>query len=215
MDHQQTKTSDYLHSLLPEQVGLLRELEEKARAEGIPIMDPEGMHTLVTLLGIHKPSRILEIGTAIGYSGLRMLSALPDAHLVTIERDAERAETARAVFERSGTEERVTLLEADALEAAPRAAAYAPFDVLFIDAAKGQYEKYFQMYEPLLQHGGLILSDNVLFKGFVAEEQMPESRRIRSMTKRLQAFNEMMMQDPRFDSTLLPVGDGLMVSRKK
>lgn len=208
-------TKNYLTALLPESTGLEAELEEYAKLQNIPIMDPEGMHTVLTMIEMIQPAKILEVGTAIGYSAIRMLRAAPEAKLISIERDAERAASARNNVKKAQLSNRFVLIEGEALEQASRVAVEAPYDVLFIDAAKGQYEKFFHLFEPLVNEGGIILSDNVLFQGFVAGEKEPESRRMKSMARKLDAFNREVVKNPRFTSSLLPVGDGLLVTRKR
>ncbi|CAM3973156.1 O-methyltransferase [Alkalicoccus chagannorensis] len=206
---------NYIESLLPERSAFFQDLEREALQKNIPIMDPEGMQVLLTILEIHQPLKILEIGTAVGYSALRMLEVLPEAEIITMERDPVMAEAAERNIERAGESARVRIIRGDALESVQQAAAHAPFDVLFIDAAKGQYEKFFQLYEPLVHRGGLILSDNVLFKGYVSGQEPVKTRSVRSMVSKLREYNENLMNNPRFASSLLSAGDGLMVTRKR
>lgn len=207
-------TRSYIAQLLPESTALEAELEDYAERNSIPIMDKEGMHTLLKIIEISQPDKILEIGTAIGYSAIRMLHAVPKAKVVSVERDTVRASLAKEYISRAHLSDRFILIEGDALETYEKVAGEAPYDVLFIDAAKGQYEKFFRMFEPLVKENGLILSDNVLFQGYVAGEREPESKRIKSMVKKIDAFNQSVMKDPSFSSALLPVGDGLLVTRK-
>ncbi|QKS70801.1 O-methyltransferase [Paenalkalicoccus suaedae] len=209
------KTHQYITSLIPPREGLLLQMEEYALENNVPIMDVEGMHVLLELLKLQKPSRILEVGTAIGYSGIRMLKACHGASLVSIERDEERVRLAKENILKAKLEDRFTIIEGDALEVFSQVANHSPYDVLFIDAAKGQYEKFFQLYEPLVAEDGVILSDNTLFRGYVANEVEPESRRMRSMAKKLAEYNASLMNHDRFSSMLLPVGDGLLVTRKE
>ncbi|RNA68773.1 O-methyltransferase [Alteribacter keqinensis] len=211
----QEKTEHYIEALLPERTGILSEMESLAREERVPIMEQTGLEAMLLMMSLHKPKQILEIGTAIGYSSLRMADRLKDSTVVTIERDADRIRQARAFHERANAQDRITIIEGDALETADQVSQLGPFDALFIDAAKGQYERFFELYEPMVNEGGVIFSDNILFKGLVPGTRTPEKKRMEQMVKRLQQYNEARMADGRFQSMIYPIGDGLMVSIKE
>ncbi|WP_078597281.1 O-methyltransferase [Evansella clarkii] len=211
----QNITEEYINGLLPQRTPLLEEMEKYAEEHGVPIMEQTGIKLLLQILEIHQPARILEVGAAIGYSAIRMAEAVPHAEIYTMERDEERAEAARDNINKAGLSKRIFLLEGDALDLKKEAADNGPFDVLFIDAAKGQYERFFDLYAPLVLPGGLIISDNVLFKGMVSGETELTSKRVESMVNKLRKFNERLMKDSSFSSMIYPVGDGVMVSRKK
>ncbi|EDL63330.1 O-methyltransferase [Bacillus sp. SG-1] len=204
----------YIESLIKERSDLLKEMETFAEKENVPIMELAGIETLLQLLRIQKPKRILEIGTAIGYSGLRMAEALPDTEIVTIERDEARYQQALNFVGRSPQKDQLDIIFGDALEKVPEVEGKGPFDALFIDAAKGQYQKFFDLYAPLLTDEGVVYSDNVLFKGMVAEEEV-ENKRIRQMVKKLKSYNDWLMNHPEYNTVIIPVGDGIAVSRKK
>jgi len=208
------KTTSYIKSLVQERSTLVQELETYAKDHDIPIMELDGIETLLQFLRIQQPTKILEIGTAIGYSAIRMLDELPEVHVTTIERDEERANLAKINVLRARLESRFQLIEGDALDVSEDAESYGPFDVLFIDAAKGQYDRFFSLYEPMVKEGGLIFSDNVLFKGMIASEEDQASRGLRALVKKIRAFNDKLMKDPRFHSIMLPVGDGVIISKK-
>ncbi|AOM82508.1 O-methyltransferase [Salisediminibacterium beveridgei] len=207
--------SAYIHSLIGEQEGYFKELEQYAARNEVPIMERDSLDILLQYIRMLQPSRILEIGTAIGYSGASMLKAAEKATLVTIERDPERAVIAADTFTRMNMSGRITLLEGDALKLEDQAAERGPFDVLFIDAAKGQYERFFNLYAPYVNAGGTVFTDNVLFKGLVAEKGDHPNRNTRAMVKKIRAFNELMMSSPQWESVIVPAGDGLMISRKR
>ncbi|UTR14289.1 O-methyltransferase [Salipaludibacillus sp. LMS25] len=209
------KTVNYHTSLIRKRSDDIMALEQIAKKDNIPIMEIDGIETMLQFLRVHQSQRILEIGTAIGYSGIRMLQTLPEAELYTIERDEIRMENAVENAVKCGVGSRFHVISGDALNVHETVRAYAPFDVLFIDAAKGHYSSFFSLYEPMLKKDGLIFSDNVLFKGMVAGEVKPTSRAVNSMVKKIRSFNKMLMDHPRFTSVLLPVGDGLMVTIKK
>lgn len=208
------KVHGYIEGLIPERPGLFLEMEEYAKENGVPIMELPGIEALLQLLRIQKPKRILEVGAAIGYSALRMSFAIPDAHIVTIERDEERIESARGYIRAADREDQITLLEGDALELEGETLKYGPYDAVFIDAAKGQYKKFFEIYARQLSDGGLIITDNVLFKGLVCESEI-ENKRIRSLVKKISEFNAWLMNHPDYDTVILPVGDGVAISKKR
>ncbi|KEO85195.1 O-methyltransferase [Tumebacillus flagellatus] len=198
---------EYLRSLVPERDELLQELESRAEELYIPILDLETMGFLRVFLAVAKPKSILEVGSAIGYSAIVMARAT-DAVLTTIERDPERAQEARRNLERAGLTERVQLLEGDALEIIPTLGEY---DLIFLDAAKGQYPRFLELLHPHLKSGGILLSDNVLFQGLVSGD--PEVKhKLRTMINRLREYNVMLTQHPDYETSILPVGDGLAVS---
>ncbi len=208
------KLHSYIEGLIVERSPLLMEMEDYAHIHHVPIMELEGIETMLQLLRIHQSEKILEVGTAIGYSALRMAAALPKAKIVTIERDEERLQAAEKFIGRSGLEEQITLIKGDALETAEIIKAYGPFDAIFIDAAKGQYRKFFELYSSLLQERGMIITDNVLFKGLVAEREI-ESKRTRNLVKKIDEFNQWLMNHPDYDSVILPVGDGMAISKRR
>jgi predicted O-methyltransferase YrrM len=133
---------------------------------------------------------------------------------VTIERDEERLEAARRFISAADREGQITLIAGDALELEGETAQYGPYDAVFIDAAKGQYKKFFEMYERQLSDGGLIITDNVLFKGLVCESEI-ENKRIRSLVRKISEFNAWLMNHPDYDTVILPVGDGVAISKKR
>jgi predicted O-methyltransferase YrrM len=208
------KLQTYIDSLIPPRQGLLAEMEEYAEANGVPIMEPAGVETMLQLLRIQRPEMILEVGTAIGYSALRMADALPDAKIVTLERDEERHDLAVEYIKKAGKQDQIVQIKGDALELEEEAGKYAPFDAIFIDAAKGQYRRFFEIYARNLKPGGMIITDNVLFKGHVFEQDA-ESKRIRSLVKKIDEFNRWLSSNPEYDTIILPVGDGVAVSKKR
>jgi predicted O-methyltransferase YrrM len=204
----------YIERLIPERPEFFITMEKYAGQHQIPIMELAGMETMLQLLRIQNPKKILEVGTAIGYSALRMAEALPNTQVVTIERDLERASIAEQNIQALGMEDRVILIKGDALEVESQVAAYGHFDAIFIDAAKGQYKRFFEMYSSYLTQDGMIITDNVLFKGLVAAEQI-EHKRTAQLVKKINQFNEWLMSHPNFYTAILPVGDGVAISKKR
>lgn len=204
----------YLESLLPKRKSIFQELEQYAQEHRVPIMELTGIEVMLQIMKIQRPVRILEIGTAIGYSALRMADALPNVQIVTIEMAEERIEQAVANIKLLQMEERITLLKGDALVLYEEVAALGSYDAIFIDAAKGQYMKFFNLYHELLTENGCIYTDNVLFKGLVACDSANENKRLANIAKKINGFNEWLMEHPGYETRIIPVGDGLAISRK-
>jgi caffeoyl-CoA O-methyltransferase len=187
------------------------EMEAAAGPEGIPILDRASGRVLGTLAANRR--RIVEVGTAIGYSTLWMALAQPsDGSIVTIDPDADRTGRARAFWRRAGVaDDRVTIVQAKALDAfaAGDQALAGPFDMAFIDALKPEYLAYLEALLPRLAPGALVVADNVLWSGAVSGSRpgIPDDR-----TAALRRFSETVLADPRFEGTILPVGDGLLVA---
>ncbi len=204
----------YIDSLIQPRNGLLLEMEEFAEQNGVPIMEPAGIETMLQLLRIQQPEAILEVGTAIGYSALRMAFALPQTKVVTLERDEERFKLAVDYIKRADRQQQIIQISGDALELEEEVAGHAPFDAIFIDAAKGQYKRFFEMYSRYLKPGGMIITDNVLFKGLVYNQEA-DSRRLRSLVKKIDEFNRWLAANQEYDTVILPIGDGIAISKKR
>ncbi|MBC1420853.1 O-methyltransferase [Listeria seeligeri] len=205
---------DYLLKHIPKSSPFFEELEEYARENEVPIMEPDSLHCLLQILDIQKPKRILELGTAIGYSALKMADKLPNTEIVTVERDEERYNKAIHNIERYGAADRIKVLLTDAIEGAEGILAYGPFDAIFIDAAKAQYEKFFHIYTDSLAPDGVIYSDNVLFKG-LALDMSPEKQRKLRVARKMRNFNDFLVTHSDFETTTIPLGDGLSISKRK
>lgn len=204
----------YINSFVQPRNELFVEMEQFAEANHVPIMQLAAIDALNQLLRIQQPTHILEIGSAIGYSALRIAEALPKTHIVTIERDAERVALAQTFIARSAVHDRITLLEGDALEV--NVEPYGTmFDAIFIDAAKGQYQRFFEKYERYVPSGGVIYIDNMYMHGLsdLALQEVP--RRKRTMIRNLKNFTDWIMQHPHYTSAFLPVGDGLLLCLKR
>ncbi|OLS41598.1 O-methyltransferase [Bacillus sp. MRMR6] len=208
------KLHSYIDGLFPERNPLFMEMEKFAVENQVPIMELAGIETMLQILRIHDSKKILEVGTAIGYSALRMAEALPKAAIVTIERDVERIQLATEFIQRSNHQEQIFLVKGDALEVEEQVGEQAPFDAIFVDAAKGQYKRFFELYSKYLNKDGIIITDNVLFKGLVAESEI-ESKRIRNLVKKIDEFNHWLMSHPDYHTVIIPVGDGVAISKRK
>ncbi|WP_153733002.1 O-methyltransferase [Sporosarcina obsidiansis] len=205
----------YISRFSKEKDVLIQEMEQYAAEHRVPIMDDMGLHTLIGLLQIQQPKRILEIGSAIGYSAIRLAEAFPEVVIDTIERDAERYMKAVEHVQRSGLEDRIHIIHDDALEMDVESLSTQPFDTLFIDAAKGQYQKFFEKYSPLLSTKGVIYCDNMFMHGMVLLEDAEIPKRNRTMIRNLQNFTSWVMENEGYETALLPVGDGILIAIKK
>jgi caffeoyl-CoA O-methyltransferase len=198
----------YLERLLPPRDPILREMEERAAKEDIPISDPEIGRLLGILARSTGARRIVEVGTAIGYGALCMARGAPEARVVTIDTDPERLAVARDYLERAGVADRVELVEGPALEVLARL--QPPFDFAYVDAVKKEYRRYLDLLVPLVRVGGLIALDNLLWKGRVADPPDDDD----ADADALRAFNGYLMMHPQLQSVVLPFGDGLGLAAK-
>ena len=191
------------------------EMKQYAQDFDVPIIQDQGLELMLQLLRIKQPKAILEIGTAIGYSSLMMARHLPHAQIVSIERDTKRYQEAVAYHERSSIQDQVTLIEADALEIANEELPIQKYDVIFIDAAKAQYQKFFEKYESLLNEDGMIISDNLIFHGHIFDNNQKQSRNLKQLVRKINRYNDWLANHPDYDTLLLPIGDGVAISLKK
>jgi len=207
--------NSYLNELLPEQSNWVTDIENLAKKEHVPIMEPLGIHFVMQQIRIQKPERILEIGTAIGYSALRMLEANPNAQVVTIEKDEQRYKQAINQLTQVNKLDQINVILGDALEVIQDLAANNHvFDFIFIDAAKGKYKRFFELSSQVIKKDGIILSDNVLFRGYVANPETTP-KRYKKMVEKLRDYNEFLMNHPGFTTSIIPIGDGVALSCKR
>lgn len=207
-------SKEYLQSLLEESPEWARQLEEYAKENHVPIMEPLGMQFLMQLIRLKQPNKIVEIGAAIGYSALRMQESYPEATITTIERDEERYQEARKNVTAYDKQGKIHLIFGDALECSNEIEKNGPFDLLFIDAAKGQYQRFFELYAPMLTTHGVIITDNVLFKGFVADPTKADKRK-QKLANKIKAYNTWLTSHPDYNTSIVPVGDGVAITTKK
>ena len=203
----------YLRDTIPQSTGHIAEMEAFAKANEVPISQPESIRFVEVLLKIKGAKKILELGTAIGYSAIRMTNAC-GAEIVTVEISDEMAEIARENFQRAGVCDKVELIQGDAREVIRSIQGEEVFDVIFVDAAKGQYMEFFPECERLLKKGGILISDNVLYKGMTATDELVVRRKI-TIVRRLRKYLEMLKNNKNFSTALLPVGDGVALSFKE
>lgn len=209
-----SNSGHYLEKMIPKRTASIERLEKKAKNDHVPIMDVVSMHFVQQIIRLKQPKRILEIGTAIGYSALRMLEAQPNAEIITIEKDEQRYQEAKGHIRAHQAEQQIKILSGDALEVLKNLQNEAFFDVIFIDAAKSQYRRFFELVTPLLANEGIIITDNVLFRGYVANERIVPSR-YKKMVEKINGYNHWLMQHPLFTTTIVPIGDGVAISSKQ
>lgn len=205
---------NYLLQTLPKQRQWAVELEAQAKLDNVPIMDSVSVHFMMQIIRLKKPERILEIGTAIGYSALRMLEAYPESSIVTIERDEKRYLQAIENIREQNKQSSISVILGDALEKMSELAVNGQqFDFIFIDAAKGQYHRFFELSVPLLTSNGIIISDNVLFRGHVVSPDNAHPRH-KNMVGKIRKYNSMITEHQDFTTSIVPIGDGVAISLK-
>ena len=204
----------YINSLDRGNTPFLEELEQTALRDRVPVIRREMQSFIKTFLAMNQPGRILEVGTAIGFSTLLMCEyGREDLQIVTIENYDKRIPIARENFRRAGREDQITLLEGDAGELLKTLEG--PFDMIFMDAAKGQYIHWLPDIRRLMAKGGVLISDNVLQEGDIIESHYLVERRKRTIYKRMREYLYELKHDPSFVTSILPLGDGVTVSVKQ
>jgi predicted O-methyltransferase YrrM len=209
----------YLRELRPERSPVMRAMEELAEREGIPIVHWETGRLLATLVAALDPALVLEVGTAIGYSTLHMAEALGRGRIVTIERESARVRQAQDFLARGGVGERVEIVERDALEAISELPG--PFDLIFIDATKGEYPRYLELAEPKAAERAVLVVDNVLMSGSVAfddDVEVPDEFGGwwgADQRRTARALNSELLSSERWLGVVLPVGDGVALATRR
>ena len=203
-------TVDTADTMDAELAGLLAEMKTYGEANHVPIINARGLQVLTEAVAKKKPRRVLEIGTAIGYSALYIAAnAAADARIITLELSDERADQAEAFIARSRFARQIEVVRGDAGENILKQSG--SFDLVFIDAAKGQYPDYFRKVCPLLAEDGVVIADNVLFRGYVQGTE-PVPRRFRTIVRRLREYIGMVTENEAFRTEIHADGDGLAVS---
>ncbi|MBF2757594.1 MULTISPECIES: O-methyltransferase [unclassified Staphylococcus] len=191
----------------------IESLRSYAEENAVPIVDRLSLEMIKQLIRIHGAKNILEIGTAIGYSSMHFASVSDDIQITTIERDEKMITQAKTNFETYGYSSQIRLIEGNALEQYSQVDDKV-YDIIFIDAAKAQSKKFFEYYTPLLKKGGLVITDNVLYHGFVSNIDIVRSRNVKQMVKKVQKFNEWLMNQKNYSTNFINMDDGLAISIK-
>jgi predicted O-methyltransferase YrrM len=206
------RVEDYLHGLRGERSAVMAEMEAVGERDGVPIVPWETGRFLGVLCRALDPV-VLEVGTAIGYSTLHMAEQLQRGRVVTLERDPDRAHQAREFWQRAGVADRIELVEGDARQTIE--AVEGPFDLLFVDAAKDEYQRYIDLAEPKLSERAVLVVDNMLMSGEVALSEDADTRWQGSSLAAARALNSELLRSERWLACVLPVGDGVAFASRR
>jgi predicted O-methyltransferase YrrM len=205
--------NDYIRKTIKHSDGILTELEDFAKENHVPIIHPEVAQLIKVLGKMQKPSRILELGTAIGYSSLLFSTVLePGGRIDTIERYELMIERAKENIKRAGKEDIINIICGDALEVLR--CLDKKYDIVFLDAAKGQYGEFLPECMRMLNSGGLLISDNVLYKGMIATDDLVV-RRKKTIVRRMRDYLDSICNMDELETSIIPIGDGVALSRKR
>lgn len=205
--------SKYLKGLIGESQGVIKELEDFAQEHNVPIVREETARLIEFMVTTKKPKRILELGTAIGYSSILMALTLNgDVQITTIERDEKMVEIASNNIKKAGLENNITIIEGDCLGILETL--NEEFDMIFIDAGHGHYCEFLPHCLRMLSKDGVIMADNVLFRGMVACNELMVKRKI-TIVKRMRKYLDMVSQDENLMTTVLPMGDGIALTVRR
>lgn len=204
---------EYLRNLIGKNNGRLKEMEDFAKENGVPIVQKETGKFLEFMVSMKKPLKILELGTAIGYSSILMYEASktnPD--IVTIERSEEMIKLAKVNFEKFNLQDKIKIKEGDCLEILEDL--NEEFDLIFMDAGKGHYNHFLPHCLRLLKEDGIIIADNVLFRGMVPSQDLVKRRKI-TIVKRMRTYLEMVSNDENLITSVIPMGDGIAITKRR
>ena len=211
----EVRLASFLRSCTVKEDPFLEALRKEAEAEGVPLIRREEEAVLRYFSAEKTIGQVLEIGTGTGYSGILMLKELPEnARLTTIELDPERKKKAEKHFEEAGFLSRVTLVNGDMKEVLKTLPA-SSFDLIFQDSAKGQYLGALPEMLRVLKPGGVLLTDNLFFEGALLDPKSLTVRRDRTIHDKLREYLKAVLENPELTSMLIPLGDGILVSRKR
>ncbi len=188
------------------------EMEQYAKEKNVPIIEKESIAYIMKYIKANNVKNILEIGSAIGYSAILMASASKEVKVTTIERDEVRYMESLKNVKKCGFEKEVNVVFQDAFDVNLTGVSY---DLIFIDAAKGQYKKFFEKFQYFLAPGGVIITDNLKFHGYVGKKETIDSKNLRGIVDKIESYIEFLKTNPDFDTEFVDVGDGLSVSRRK
>lgn len=203
----------YIRDTIPMQTGHILEMEKYAKANDVPISQPESIRLIEILLKLMGAKRVLEIGSAIGYSAIRM-SRASGAEITTVELSEEMADIAEENIRLEGLADKIHLIRGDGKRVLEEIEGEEVFDAVFVDAAKGQYMEFFPNCFRLLRRGGLLISDNVLYKGMTATDELVVRRKI-TIVRRLRAYLNMLKENRELATAIVPIGDGVALSFKE
>jgi len=191
---------------------LILEMEHYANTNNVPIIELDSIKFIMKYIKLNKVSNILEIGTAIGYSAILMANANDFCEITTIEKDEKRYKEAVKNVNKSGLDKRIELVYNDAMNVNLAGCKY---DLIFIDAAKGQYIKYFEKFANYLKPGGVIITDNLKFHGLVKNKDLIKSKNVRGIVNKIEKYIEYLKENKEYITKFYDIGDGLSVSFKR
>lgn len=205
--------NSYIRNTIKKNDGILKELEEFAKEHHVPIVHPEVSSFLNVMVSIIKPRRILEVGTAIGYSSILMAQSLSsDGFIDSIERYELMVDRAKSNIKKAGLSDKINIICGDALEVL--SCLNKQYDMIFLDAAKGQYPQFLPHCLRMLPPGGVLISDNVLYKGMIASDELVV-RRKKTIVTRMRNYLMTLCSIDGIETSIIPMGDGVAISIKK
>lgn len=189
----------------------IRVIEEYAKENNVPIMMKDGIEFLTNYIKENNVKRVLEIGSAIGYSAIRMALVDESIKITTIERDTNRYNEAVKNIKEFNLENQIEIINADALEYTTDK----QFDLIFIDAAKAQYIKFFEKYKTNLKQDGTIISDNLDFHGLVKNPELTSNRNTKQLVRKINTYIEFLKENKEFKTEFISLGDGIGISKRQ
>lgn len=186
------------------------EMREYAKENNVPIIEDSGLAFLETIIKIKQPKNILEIGTAIGYSSTRF-SLVNNSDVYTIEKNKDMYEKASFYIDKLGMKNKVHQVLGDALLTFDEVSDKR-YDIIFIDAAKAQYKNFFELYSPLLNKGGIIITDNMFFHGLVFSSNDDKSRNLRALVRKLKTYHDFLFENEKYTTKVFNIGDGIAIT---
>lgn len=191
---------------------ILLEMESYAKEKNVPIIEKESIAFIMKYIKSNEIKNVLEIGSAIGYSGILMASSTPDVMVTTIERDNARYMECLKNVKKCGLEKKINVVFQDALEV--NLSEDIEYDLIFIDAAKAQYTRFFEKFKHFLAPNGVIISDNLKFHGLVENKETITSRNVKGLVRKLEDYVTFLKENEEFTTDFYDIGDGISVSRR-
>ncbi len=190
-------------------MGSIEELEKYAKENNVPIIQKDGLNFIVDYIRNNNIKKILEIGTAIGYSAINMALINPEIQITTIERNKEMYDKAHLNIKKFNLEKRINIIFGDALTTKING----KYDLIFIDAAKAQYIKFFEKYKVNLNKNGIIITDNLNFHGLTNNIENIQSKNLKALVKKINNYKEFLKENQEFNTKFYEIGDGIAVSK--
>lgn len=203
---------DYIRNLIPDHEGMLKQLEDYAVDNNVPIVHKETAKFLEFMVNVKKPLKILELGTAIGYSAI-LMALNSKANITTVDRNESMIEKAAQNIKKFGLDDRIEILNGECVDVL-KGLNKEEYDIIFIDAGKGHYGQFFNECIRLLKEDGIIIADNVLFRGMVPNNDLLQRRKI-TIVKRMRSYLTMVSKNSDLITSVIPMGDGIAVTTRR